>query len=107
MVGGSLWVPVPAPAAESTSSDEANSSESTPGSLNHALTLVTDMPNRWCVDGQYQVYSDAKFLNDKGVMTRILTLERRVLTKPPDDARDPQSLHQTSDGVDNTFVGTL
>ena len=33
-----------------------------------------------CVDGQFQVYSDAKFLTDKGVMTRTLTLERRVLT---------------------------
>ena len=33
-----------------------------------------------CVDRQFQVYSDAKFLNDKGVMTRTLTLERRVLT---------------------------
>ena len=32
------------------------------------------------MDGQFQVYSDAKFLNDKGVMTRSLTLERRVLT---------------------------
>ena len=40
---------------------------------------VADQPNRWCVDGQYQVYSYAKFLNDKGVMTQTLKLERRVL----------------------------
>ena len=40
----------------------------------------SDQPNRWCVEGQFQVYSDAKFLTDKGVMTRTLTLERRVLT---------------------------
>ena len=32
------------------------------------------------VDGQYQVYSDAKFINDKRVMTRTLTLEQQVLT---------------------------
>ena len=29
---------------------------------------------------KFQVYSDAKFLTDKGVMTRTLPLERRVLT---------------------------
>ncbi|TMW81335.1 hypothetical protein EJD97_010271 [Solanum chilense] len=45
-----------------------------------ALTPATDQPNRWCVDGKFQVYSDAKFLIDKGFMTRTLTLERRVLT---------------------------
>ena len=28
---------------------------------------------------QFQVYTDAKLTNDKGVMTRILTLMRRVL----------------------------
>ena len=59
-------VPAPATTAQSASSD--------------ALTAVADQPNRWCVDGQYQVYSDVKFLNDKGVMTRTLTLDRRVLT---------------------------
>ena len=32
------------------------------------------------MDEKYQVYSDAKFLNDKGVMTWTLTLERRVFT---------------------------
>ena len=60
--------------------DEADSLESTLSSTTHALTPVIDQPNQWCVDEQYQVYSDAKFLNDKGVMTRTLTLERRVLT---------------------------
>ena len=29
--------------------------------------------------GNFEVYSDAKFLNDKGVMTRTLTLKQRVL----------------------------
>ena len=77
---GSAEVPAPATGAQSASSDDADSSEFTPGSSTRALTLVADQSNRWCVDGQYQVYSDAKFLNDKGVMTRTLTLERRVLT---------------------------
>ena len=66
---GSTEVPAPSTAATSASSDEAESSESTPGSLAHAPTPATDQPNRWCVDGQFQVYSDAKFLTDKGVMT--------------------------------------
>ena len=60
-------------------SDEADSLESTLGSLTRALTPVADQPIRWCVDGQYQVYFDAKFFNDKGVMTLTLTLERWVL----------------------------
>ena len=76
---GSVEVPTPSTAASSASSDEAEILESTPGSPAFALTPVTDQPNRWCVDGQFQVYSDAKFLTDKGVMTRTLTLERRVL----------------------------
>ena len=78
---GSTEVPTPATAVASASSVEADSSESTSGSPAQAPTLATDQPNRWCVDGQFQVYSDAKFLTDKGVMTRTLTLERRVLTR--------------------------
>ncbi|TMW90971.1 hypothetical protein EJD97_014980 [Solanum chilense] len=69
-----------ATAAESASFDEADSSESTPDSPTCAVTPVTDQSNRWCVDGQYQVYSDAMFLNDKRVMTWTLTLEQWVLT---------------------------
>ena len=64
----------------SASSDEVDSFESTPDSPTHSLTSVVDLPKRWCVDGKFQVFYDAKFLNDKGVMTRTLTLERRVLT---------------------------
>ena len=65
----STEVPAPATAAASASSDEADSSDSTSGSPVQVPTLATDQPNRWCVDGQFQVYSDAKLLNDKGVMT--------------------------------------
>ena len=64
----------------SASSDEADSSDSTSGSPAQVPTPTTDQPNRWCVDGQFKIYSDAMFLTDKGLMTRTLTLERRVLT---------------------------
>ena len=40
-------VPVPATAAQSASSDEADSSESTPGSPTFSLTPVSNQPNRW------------------------------------------------------------
>ena len=77
----SAEIPAPATAAASASYDEADSLESTSGSPTQAPTPATDQPNWWCVDGQFQVYSDAKFLTDKGVMTQTLTLERRVLTR--------------------------
>ena len=52
----SAEVPAPATTAQCTSSDEADSLESTLDSPTCALTPVTDHPNRWCVDGKYQVY---------------------------------------------------
>ena len=61
-------------------SDEADSLDSTSGAPAQVPTPASDQPNRWCADGQFQVYSDANFLTDKGVMTRTLTLERRVHT---------------------------
>ena len=75
----SAEVPAPATAAQSATSDEADSCDSTPGS---PLVLSPRLPTSPTdgVDRQYQVYSDTKFLNDKGVMTRTLILERRVLT---------------------------
>ena len=63
---GSVEVPAPATAAASASFDEADNSKSTSGSPAQAPTPATDQPNRWCVDGQFQVYSDAKFLTDRG-----------------------------------------
>nr|XP_010327351.2 uncharacterized protein LOC104649583 [Solanum lycopersicum] len=77
---GFAKVSAPATTVHPASSAEAYSSESTPSSPTRALTSVSDQPNRWCVDGQYQFYSDAKFLNEKEVMTRTLTLDSRVLT---------------------------
>lgn len=55
---------------------------------------VPDETNGWCIDEQYQIYRDAKFLNDKGVITRTLTVERRVLIR---------SLH-TVPAVDDLFT---
>ena len=78
---GSAEVLALATDAQSSSYDEADSSDSTPDASTRALTTVADQPNRWCVNRKYQVYSYAKFLNDKGIMTRTLTLERRVLTR--------------------------
>ena len=66
---GSAEVPAPATAAASASSNEADSSNSTSGSPAEVPTLAIDQPNWRCVDGQFQVYSDAKFLTNKGVMT--------------------------------------
>ena len=76
---GSTEFPAPATAAQSSSSNNADSLESTLGSPTRALTPIANQPKRWCVDGQYQVYSDAMFCNYKRVTTRTLTLERRVL----------------------------
>ena len=77
---GSAEVPTPATAAAVASFDEADSSDYTSSAPVQVPTPASDQPNRWCVDGQFQVYSDGMFLTDKGVMTRTLTLERRVLT---------------------------
>ena len=52
---GSAEVPAPATAVASASSDEADSSNSTSGAPAQDLTPASDQPNRWCVDGQFQV----------------------------------------------------
>uniref|UniRef100_M1DUG9 Integrase core domain containing protein n=1 Tax=Solanum tuberosum TaxID=4113 RepID=M1DUG9_SOLTU len=38
-------------------------------------------PNRWCVEGQYQIYSNTKMFNEHEKMARIITEECRVLTQ--------------------------
>ena len=38
-------------------------------------------PNRWCVDGQYKFNRDGKLLNEKLVMTQLVIVDRRVLTR--------------------------
>ena len=52
--------------------------------LTHRLVLTPRLltsPTGGGVNEQYKVFSHEKFLNDKGVMTRTLTLERRILTE--------------------------
>ncbi|XP_069151566.1 uncharacterized protein [Solanum lycopersicum] len=51
----SAEVPAPATAAASASSDEADSLDSTSGAPAPVPTLASDQPNRWCVEGQFQV----------------------------------------------------
>jgi len=65
---------------QAASSDEATSSESIPVPRNDDPTPVAAEPNRWCVEGQWQIYRDAKMINDKQKMARLITEERRVLT---------------------------
>ena len=77
----STELPAPATAAMFASFDEADSPVSNLGSPIGALTPVSDQPNRWCVGRNYQVNSTAKFPNDKGIVTRTLTLERWVFTE--------------------------
>ena len=73
-ISGSADISAAATATQSYSSDEGDSHDSTPRPPIGVPTPVADQPNRLCVDEQYQVYSDAKFQNDKGIMTRNLAL---------------------------------
>uniref|UniRef100_M1DKB3 Integrase core domain containing protein n=1 Tax=Solanum tuberosum TaxID=4113 RepID=M1DKB3_SOLTU len=66
--------------AKAASSDEATSSESIQVPRNDDPSPVVVEPNRWCVEGQWQIYRDAKMINDKQKMARTITEESRVLT---------------------------
>ena len=79
-VSGSEEAPTPATASQSALSNETDNAYSTPAPQTGVPTSVADHPNKWCVEGQYQIYTDAKMPNDKGVMIRTLTLEQRVVT---------------------------
>ena len=83
---------IPAAPIHFSSSDEADNADFTPAPLTDVPAPVADQPNRWCVGGQYQVYRDAKPLNNKSIMTQILTVERRVLTTSLHSIRDPKAL---------------
>ncbi|KAG5610301.1 hypothetical protein H5410_021582, partial [Solanum commersonii] len=65
---------------QAASSDEATSSKSIPAPRNDDPTPVVSELNRWCVEGQWQIYRDAKMVNDKQKMARLITEKRRVLT---------------------------
>jgi len=53
---------------QAASSDEATSSESVPAPRNDEPAPVAGELNRWCVEGQWQIYRDAKMVNDKQKM---------------------------------------
>uniref|UniRef100_M1DGH1 Integrase core domain containing protein n=1 Tax=Solanum tuberosum TaxID=4113 RepID=M1DGH1_SOLTU len=63
---------------QTASYDEVTSSESILVPRNDEPTPVAGDPNRWCVEGQWQIYRDAKMINDKQKMARLITEERRV-----------------------------
>ncbi|KAG5575423.1 hypothetical protein H5410_055557, partial [Solanum commersonii] len=65
---------------QAPSSDEATSSESIPAPPNDVPIPVAGELNRWCVEGQWQIYRDAKMVNEKQKMARLITEEQRVLT---------------------------
>lgn len=41
---------------------------------------MSDKPNRLGVKVQYLVYRDSNMLNEKGVITRLVTMENLVIT---------------------------
>ncbi|KAK4724196.1 hypothetical protein R3W88_026975 [Solanum pinnatisectum] len=49
---------------KAASSDEATSSGNVPIPPNTDPALVAGEPNRWCVEGQWQIYRDASILNE-------------------------------------------
>lgn len=55
--------------------------ESTSTPQHEVPAAIIDDIDRCCVEDHYWVYRDAKMLNDKGVMTRMLTVEWRFLTE--------------------------
>lgn len=66
--------------AQQASKYEACSLESASSHQDDVPAPFQDDPNQWCVDGQYLVYRDTKVLNEKGMMTRLVTVEQRLLT---------------------------
>uniref|UniRef100_M1DXB6 Integrase core domain containing protein n=1 Tax=Solanum tuberosum TaxID=4113 RepID=M1DXB6_SOLTU len=76
------------PTGAASSSTNGSTSETVPAPQNDDSTPVAGQPNRWCVEGQWKIYRDAKMKNDKEKMARLITEERRVLTG---------SLHTVSD----------
>uniref|UniRef100_M1DM43 Integrase core domain containing protein n=1 Tax=Solanum tuberosum TaxID=4113 RepID=M1DM43_SOLTU len=60
--------------------DEPSSSNGIHISQNDQPDPIEGEPNRWFVEGQWQIYRDTKMKNGKEKMARTITEERRVLT---------------------------
>lgn len=58
---------------------QAPTSEEAPSQRNDHHPPVVGETNRWCVKGQLQIYWDAKMLNDKEMMSWLITEEHWVL----------------------------
>uniref|UniRef100_M1DCB4 Integrase core domain containing protein n=1 Tax=Solanum tuberosum TaxID=4113 RepID=M1DCB4_SOLTU len=56
---------------QAASSDEATSTESIPASQNDDPTPVARELNRWCVEGQWQIYRDAKMADLASLRTDV------------------------------------
>lgn len=70
---------VPAAPDHSASSNEVDNVDSTLAPLIDVLEQHVDQPNRWCGEGQYQVYTDAKVIFCNVVVTGTLVVELQVL----------------------------
>ncbi|KAK4707242.1 hypothetical protein R3W88_033214 [Solanum pinnatisectum] len=66
-----------------TSSFEGDSVGHLPVPPNTNPALVAEEPNRWYISGQYQIYRDARMLNEKDRMARLVTEERRGSHRQP------------------------
>uniref|UniRef100_M1DJC8 Integrase core domain containing protein n=1 Tax=Solanum tuberosum TaxID=4113 RepID=M1DJC8_SOLTU len=62
------------------SSDDATSAGDIPVPPNTDPAPAAEKPNRWCVNGQWQLYKDARMITTKNMMARIVTEERMVVT---------------------------
>uniref|UniRef100_M1DI46 Integrase core domain containing protein n=1 Tax=Solanum tuberosum TaxID=4113 RepID=M1DI46_SOLTU len=65
---------------KAASSNEATSSGEVPMPQSYDPDPVAGEPNIWCVEGQWKIYQDAKMLNEKEKMARLITEEHIVLT---------------------------
>uniref|UniRef100_M1DZA4 Integrase core domain containing protein n=1 Tax=Solanum tuberosum TaxID=4113 RepID=M1DZA4_SOLTU len=65
---------------QAASSNEATSSGEVQVPQNNDHAPVAEEHNRWSMEGQRQIYRDAKMLNEKEKMARLITDERKVLT---------------------------
>uniref|UniRef100_M1DEF0 Integrase core domain containing protein n=1 Tax=Solanum tuberosum TaxID=4113 RepID=M1DEF0_SOLTU len=79
---------------KAASSDESTSSRNVPIPPNKDPVPIAGEPNRWCVEGQWQIYRDASMLNEKRVKARQITEERRVLTWSLHNVPDIHQLFQ-------------
>uniref|UniRef100_M1D967 Integrase core domain containing protein n=1 Tax=Solanum tuberosum TaxID=4113 RepID=M1D967_SOLTU len=76
------------------SSDEASRSDGIHIPQNDQPDPVDGDPNMWYVEGQWQIYRDAKMKNAKEKMARTITEERKVLTESLHTMPDIHQLFQ-------------